>query len=57
MVGKGLLISQNKLSRSVPEAVKDVSSTYNLVGKKVELFGSRVINKNRSAVRTCVGFH
>jgi len=33
------LISHNRLSRSCPEAVEDVSSAYNLVEKKVEDFG------------------
>lgn len=33
-----MLISHDRLSRSYPEAVKDVSSAYNLVEKKVEDF-------------------
>ena len=38
-----MLISRNKLSRSLPEAVRDVSSAYNLVQKKVEDFGRSLI--------------
>ena len=45
-----MLISRNKLSRSFPEAVKDVSSVYNLVEKKVEDSGA----PNDQFVEKCI---
>jgi len=51
--GKWLLISHNRPSRSCLEAVKDVSSAYNLIEKKVEDFGRslmKIINSKGPSI-------
>ena len=49
-----MLISHKRLSRSCLEAVKDVSSAYNLVEKKGGRFWKVVNEKHSSRDKTCV---